>query len=110
MNLFTLTTPLGLDNPGLSSYINSGITSTSFNLDIYSDSFSNVLITTTSNNQYMYDYNLYNYSNIPFASNNPFIFKFQWVNNATYPPGSNNVFTAAIYFGASPNGYFTVIN
>ena len=110
MNLFTITTPLGLDNPGIPSYINSGITSTSFNLDIFSDSFSNVLTTTTSNNQYTYDYNLYNYSNTPISSNNPFIFKFQWVNNAIYPPGSNNVFSALVNFGASPIGNFTVIN
>jgi len=111
INLFNIRTPIGVDNPGVASYINSGITSTNFDLTVYSiGAPSNILLTRTTSNQYIYEYQLYNYSNILLSNNNPYIFTFKWINNATYPAGSNNIFKALLNFNNSPNANFSVIS
>jgi hypothetical protein len=113
INLFTTLTGLNSNNPGAPGFLNLdgslAVTTTSINFTMSPyEGPSNYFITRTSNIQYIYDYDIFNYSNVELSNNNPYIFKFRWLNNATYPPGSNNYFQALINFGNTGN--FTIIN
>ena len=114
MELFNARTQLRSNNPGMDNYIDSGITYTLFTFNMFYDGVKddNNLRTSTGSSYFLYNYELYGYTDEkPLSSNNPYIFTFEWKNNGTHPPGSNNIFKALINFGEGDSlGNYTLIS